>query len=366
MNIKNLFRLFLISLFAINTNTKANTYTIKHKNQTIYQPAMAANRLMNIFYQNCQASSLPKYNFLIEGEIKGFKAEFNPDTNGKVSAVENLSDARKLKYLNCSNGNNSICSTPPSYLWGGKGIYLSETNQFDIFHNNPIVELKAKHPGLDCSGFINLSFILAGLKVDQNFPFQNSPDEISAKEFMKPLSCFREIKIEKGEKIKAGDIIAWNKHIVMIDQLTSDPFGIQSFKSPEQCDLRNLDPSRAKMLVLNSKGANDPESSLNFEISKYNSYLSRILKQANLQTTGVGPGIIKNELGQLTFTNPEDVMDLIQTACLAKFNINLPSRKIKVVRHKLAEPSYTQNDLKNCTIPEIERPKFIGDELKCL
>lgn len=324
---------------------------------------------MNLFYQNCRASNLAPYDFISDGEIKGFSYEYNPLTKGKVSRVVEPVAARALNYLNCSRSQNSygqfLCENPPSYLWGGKGFINEEKKTVDVFHNTYEVEDLAHHPGLDCSGFINLTFLHAGLKVDRTFPYLKSTGEISAKEFMQPLSCFKEVNIEKGRPLKNGDVIAWNKHIVMVDTVSKDPFGLKKIKTPEGCDLLKLNPRDAGMIIINSKGANDPEELLKTDFVKYSLHLKVPISLMTKTLSGVGPGVTRLELSQLAFAAPTEIMDLIQTACLAKFNIHIPSRKIKVVRHLLAEKNPALEDIAACALTENEKVLFLGDSLNC-
>lgn len=331
-------KLFLIYLY-FSSFAEANTSNILE----------AAHRLMDVFYQNCHAHQKIYFK-----ELEGFSFEYNDKTNGKVSIIKNQRLAQKNDYLRCSK-DNYICTHPPSYLWGGKGK-VTHSNQtiFDVTQNTNEVELMAKHPGLDCSGFVNLVFIKARLLVDHRLPFWELPYEISAKDFMQSLSCFEE---KKGE-IKKGNVIAWAKHVVIVDHIGSNPFGIKQIKTPEDCNLTKLNPLKASMIVINSKGSSDPLGLLNEnDLVKHNKYLQKYLKEISSQMTGTGIGISRLPLKYLTATYPNEIMELIQQKCLEKFNIYLPSRKIKMVRHK--------NEQADCHILEDEKISFIGDELKC-
>jgi hypothetical protein len=332
-------------------------------------PHKSARHLMNIFYQNCGASTLPPYDFINDGELKGFTYKYNPLTKGKVSEVADGTAARSLNYLNCSRPQKAegkfLCENPPSYLWGGKGFIDEAKKTVDLFHNTYEVEDQAHHPGLDCSGFINLTFLHAGLKVDRTFPYLKSTGEISAKEFMQPLSCFKEVSIEKNHSLKNGDVIAWNKHIVMVDTVSQDPFGLRKIKTAEDCALTKLNPQNADMIIINSKGANDPEELLETDFIKHSHSLQSPIYRMKEKQSGVGPGITRLALAQLAYAAPVEIMDLIQTACLAKFGISISSRKIKVVRHLLAEKNPSAEDRAACSLTGNEQVVFVGDNLNC-
>lgn len=348
---------YLLLSFLITSKTLAGT------------PEISARRVMNIFYQNCNASKMRPYDVSKDGELKGFSFEYNPLTLGKVSKVADAKQAQALPYLNCTNTQSSLktflCENPPSYLWGGKGLIDEEKKSVDLFHNTKEVEPIARHPGLDCSGFVNLTFLHAGLKVDRDFPYLKAPMEISAKEFMRPLSCFKEVHIEKNQAVKNGDVIAWNKHIVMVDQASNDPFGINKIKSSEGCDLLKLNPLNARMIIINSKGANDPQEQLETDYVRNSRPLKDLIQGATNGLTGVGPGITRMNLSQLVISAPVEIMDLIQTACLAKFFIPISSRRIKVVRHVLADKGFSEKDIAECSLAAGERVTFIGEESLC-
>lgn len=178
-----------------------------HAKKLKFSPLKSAHQLMNIFYQNCQSSKIRPYDFKKIGELNGFETKYNPKIKGRTSINTNNNINQINLYLTCNqkkvnNFQTYLCQNPPSYLWDGKGIV--NLNTIDIFHNESDIEEIAHHPGLDCSGFINLSFILGGLKVDSTIPVLDSAKEISAKDFMRPLSCFKSVLIENGEKTKSG------------------------------------------------------------------------------------------------------------------------------------------------------------------
>ncbi len=331
-------------------------------------PHLSARQVMNIFYQNCKASKLRPYDFTKDGEALGFSYEYNPITKGKVSKVADVKKAQDFFYLNCSQPKSEqgkfLCENPPSYLWGGKSFIDEQKKTVDLFHNTDEVEPLAHHPGLDCSGFVNLTFLHAGLKVDRDFPYLKAPMEISAREFMAPLSCFKEVHIEKKQPLKDGDVIAWDKHIVMVDHVSNDPFGLKKIRTPEECDLRKLNPLKAGMIIINSKGANDPKEQLETDFVKNSLHLKNLLSNASEHLSGVGPGITRLYLSQLSIAAPLEMADLIQTACLAKFNIHIPSRKIKVVRHVLADKNPTADEVAHCRLSQNEQVQFLGD-LSC-
>jgi hypothetical protein len=41
-------------------------------------------------------------------------------------------------------------------------------------------------------------------------------------------SCFASPRFSGSESIKSGDILAWSGHVIMIDKVGADPFGLEN------------------------------------------------------------------------------------------------------------------------------------------
>lgn len=133
-------------------------------------PSDAADLLMNTFYQNCDAADLPPYLLLKHGEMRGYSLKRHPWNGGSASQVVDLTKAVESQYyLQCPQNSKrkfctDFCKTPPTYIWGGKGTY-KKNGELNLFTNENSIEKISKHPGIDCSGYINAVFAIAGLKV---------------------------------------------------------------------------------------------------------------------------------------------------------------------------------------------------------
>lgn len=328
--------------------------TLKDHSAEILKHSM--EQIFNHFYQNTKAYTKSPYEFLIHGELKGYKTRNNPKSKGKNSFVNNLRLAQKSQYyLKCSGNNKDLlCQTPPSYLWGGMGWYdRNEKGEFflNLHGNDELTTKLSGHPGLDCSGLAYAIFSNAKLRVtsdltrNPSFETADNTPARSYKETEAPTSCFKNITQDFASiyDLLPGDVIVWKKHMLLVDSVGSDPFGINHIQEITKCDIKNIKPENASMIVVNSKGSMERRHS--YEISKKyisNTYFKNsqnlILKNPNL-ITGVGMGISKQYLKEFYYTSPEQIFNLAIHLCQLKFNKNATyTGDAMIIRHKAFFP----------------------------
>lgn len=316
-----------------------------HENSVI----QSAEKIFQHFYQNSEAYNLPPYEFFKHGELKGFGMVENPISKGKNSFIKDLSLAQSSQYyIDCkAYPTLPICLTPPSYIWGGMGWY--EKNQkeellFNLHGNNALTTSLAQHPGLDCSGFTYAVFNNAKLRVTNDLtltPSFETADNTPARSYMNldEKSCFNEIMYspKMNDQLKSGDVIVWKTHIILIDTVGSDPFGISHIKRRKDCTIDKIKPDASTMIILNSKGGISKLSSKVVTTYKINSYFNKshrlLTKNPNL-TTGVGIGISKQYLKEFFYTSPKIFFDLALNACKAQFQKVKSLDDVKLIRHK--------------------------------
>ncbi len=331
---------------------------------TVIHPKDAADIVMNTFYQNCEASSLPPYNILKLGEMRGYQLEKHPWNGGSVSKVVNHKEALNSQYyINCPHEDRkaciNLCAQPPTYIWGGKGVY-EKNGTLDLFSNDKSIQEIAHHPGIDCSGFINAVFAVSGLKVRPDMSPSKVAFTTDAKWFMKPGKCFESVPIDTP--FKPGDIISWEKHVVMVDQCAKDPFGLAKLKDVSQCTSEYLDPLNFKLIVSNSVGGvNDINQDGTFTPADLHG--GPFERYANIPITGVGIGVSKVSFGQLALKYPTEIMELAKAACYAKFNKPFKHSKINVTRHILSNKKPMPSS-SPCMENLVEKPKLKG--LECI
>lgn len=347
---------FICSCFTLQFSFAQNSL-ICDRHQTEYSqkklnPEMviqSAAEIFQHFYQNPQAMDLPPYEFLKHGELKGFGSVENLKSKGKNSFVTNLKLAQNSQYyLNCKHAPlPSICQTPPSYIWGGMGWYEKNPNGdfiLNLHSNDQMTNRLAKHPGLDCSGFIYAVYANAKLRVttDLNLtPSFDTADNTPARSYMDlgEKSCFREVVYSKQPdlELSPGDIIAWKTHMLILNSIGSDPLGINHITDSRQCTIANIKPEMATMTVLNSKGGFGKHSLKTISTYSKNSYFKKsnqTLINFPRLSTGIGMGISKQYVKEFFYTSPKTFFDIAINFCKAKFNKVNSLKDVKLIRHK--------------------------------
>jgi len=77
-------------------------------------------------------------------------------------------------------------------------------------------------------------------------------NNINAKSYKDPtkngLNCFEKVNFTKNSSLRSGDIIASSYHIAIVDNATSDPFGISKVKNVDGCDNISMKNMRFNLL----------------------------------------------------------------------------------------------------------------------
>lgn len=336
----------------------------------------AGHELMNVFYQNPKASSLPPYDTLERGEMRGYSRHRNERSAGSNSYVVDFEKAMASQYyVNCSakaaKDCTSVCSAPPTYVWGGMGWYEETRDKsgkartrYSIFANHADTNSLSKHAGLDCSGLMFAVFANAGLRVspDRSKPLTaDVADNTPARSYLNtdsPESCFTEVPPARKFRIQKGDLIVWRKHMAMVDELGKDPFGLANARTAEDCTIEKIDPKKFTLVIYNSKGGQDlpsDEDAARYEANPYYreglAELKRMKERFDCeqgtkkdctevdpkkpQLTGVGVGISRMPFRDFVLGAPGPTLDLVRRLCLAKVGAPLPDGEplTKVVRH---------------------------------
>ena len=363
-----------LSARAQNLNTPSFDERFFDGGSRLFDPHAAAQNLMNVMYQSCQAVQQRPFNLFKQGEMKGYTLVKTDFDHGSVSVMQDLLAALQSSYyLNCSNADenpilNQLCQTPPTYIWGGKGLVQEGIGKYqvNIFANKDDIESIAHHPGIDCSGYVNLSFAMAGLRVVPLQKVETSVNQVNAADFIKPSGCFRTVNLDQGELLLPGDVFAWSTHVVMIDSVGNDPFGLKDIKNPADCQSSRLNPLDFKIVVINSKGGVDPlANDRDLQLVASNPIIKMMVTNAAPYLTGVGIGVSRMKLSQLVVTHPSEIMDLAETVCLAKFNISKKMNNGNVTRHILTESGYGAEDFTKCSLSNEDQVEFLGDDLVC-
>jgi hypothetical protein len=178
-----------------------------------------------------------------------------PDAQG-IEIVGTHSDGIGSKRMISSV--SALLKTHPYYKnvnnYGASCVNMRSSPLIYDYGGRPYVSLKAGAPlnlfkdsgdgtkvlGIDCSGYVYTSLATAGLRLS---PFRNIKATgvygISSSMFVEPqsnqMSCLQKISVKPKDTLRPGDIVAVQGHVLMIDHVGADPFGLNSVKSVADC-----------------------------------------------------------------------------------------------------------------------------------
>ncbi|MEY4617037.1 MAG: hypothetical protein RJB66_1997 [Pseudomonadota bacterium] len=244
-------------------NSKPNSREEANKDQNAGGLSKAVYGLRRAFataYQSCHSLRLPALTSNTP-DVEGIKIlkESHPDGNGRKRVYGDLSKILTTHPYYQAGAEQAKCfdasKTPLIYDYGGKPFTRADNDSdLDFFSNDGS---GTNVLGIDCSGFIFSAIARAGLNIAPNKALKAvSVHGISARMFKDPknngLSCFTPITIDPTNSLKAGDIIASNGHVVMVDQVGEDPFGLRRAGSINDCHQDILTTSGFDFIITHS------------------------------------------------------------------------------------------------------------------
>ncbi len=224
-------------------------------------PLYGALYTMATAYQSCQVLDLPAVTAAVE-EVEGVVKGKAIDSVGFGREYTDVKLLKKTHYYhrgqtygpNCANQD----AKPLVYDYGGEPVVNATT--INVFKNSG----GGGALGIDCSAFVSTAAAVAGNLYSPsttNKPFYsrfNSRDFINAS--VSGWGCYQNVKVSKGQWIQPGDIAGVVGHVVMIDKVGEDPFGLSKVKNAAGCadlNIKNFDFSVIQSSsVKNSLGIN--------------------------------------------------------------------------------------------------------------
>lgn len=211
-------------------------------------------------YQTCQALDEPIMTKstpdIAEGAIKIVGK--HPDGIGNKRIISSVTALlHSHPYYKNVNGYMVGClnasSYPMIYDYGGKPYASTgSSSNLDFFKN---AGGGTGVLGVDCSGFIYSGLATAGLLLSPGkITKASGVNGISSTMYVEPekngMSCLAKITMTPQSDIKAGDIVAVPGHVIMIDSVGSDPFGINGIKNVDACS--KLEPKNFDFVIIQS------------------------------------------------------------------------------------------------------------------
>lgn len=194
-------------------------------------------------YQSCQSVQLPALNNQ-STEISGISiVGKHSDGVGSKRMIANLAQVQNTHaYIRDMNTYGEGCfnvrQNPLIYDYGGKPYATTSADSvIDLFKNNGD---GTSVLGIDCSGFVFTALATAGLRLKEGRTLKASDSWAwGSSSYVEPqnngLTCLSKITVTPTSSLQSGDIVAVYGHVLLIDKVGADPFGIASAKTEGDC-----------------------------------------------------------------------------------------------------------------------------------
>lgn len=226
-------------------------------------------------YQNCHSLLRPELG-QSNTPVKGIEViGRHPNNVGLMRQIKRLDLVQYTHpYLSVEPSNRSqqcfdTFKKPLIYDYGGKPfVSQSARNILDLHRNagSGSAEL-----GIDCSGFVYSALATMGLRLQKGRELR-ALDVYSwaARSYMDPeqsgMTCMKKIT-STSDSFSPGILMANSGHILMVDEVGSDPLGLNQVTSQSQC--RNLNASHFDFTVIQSSNSKNGVGMNRFKASDY-------------------------------------------------------------------------------------------------
>lgn len=194
-------------------------------------------------YQSCQSVQLPSMNDQTPDVAGVSVVGKHPDGVGSKRAISSLPKLQASHYYvrdmsTYGEGCFNVRQNPLIYDYGGKPFGTTAADSpIDLFKNNGD---GTSVLGIDCSGYVYTSLATAGLRLKAGRPLKASDSWAwGSSSYVEPqdngLTCLSKISVSPLASLKAGDIVAVYGHVLLIDKVGNDPFGIDKVTTEGAC-----------------------------------------------------------------------------------------------------------------------------------
>lgn len=244
----------------VATPPVSSSTLLEHWRSTKAPPVYGGLKTVAVAYQSCEAGEhapLGDETENIEGiEIvgqhssgTGFKREIK-DLKRMIASHPYLR-TYKRPLPSC----HDVLKTPPIYDYGGKPFTTSANEKLiDLFKS---AGSGSKELGIDCSAFVYTAYAVSGLKLKKESSLKASLIKgVSSSMMADPqrngLSCLEHARFTKDAHLLAGDIISIKGHVILVEDVEKDPFGVGNIDSASDCTLKNMDVGAFRFTLLQS------------------------------------------------------------------------------------------------------------------
>ncbi len=238
-------------------------------------PVFGAMKVVGVLYQSCEAVQLDAMNADTESAQGITRTGTHPDGIGGRRYVTDLQALLKTHhYLKNHRQPSSVScfdvtQNPPIYDYGGKPN--TDADRLNFFKN---AGSGTTVLGTDCSGFVFSSLAAAGLKIKSGVPLRpQHVHNIGSRQFRDPIGskmdCIAPITVTASEALRPGDIVAINGHVLMVDDLGSDPFGLKNITDVKQCKSSNISYRNFTFNILQSSPSKGGHGVNRYKVADY-------------------------------------------------------------------------------------------------
>jgi cell wall-associated NlpC family hydrolase len=213
-----------------------------------------------VAYQNCEAGKLSPLTSDTP-DVRGITVVGTHSSGtGSLRVITDLTALlRTQPYLASYRKPASSCfdvlGKPMIYDYGGKPHATTATDSpLDFFRD---AGSGTSELGIDCSGYVFSAIASGGLRVAKGKANRASlVYGINAVKYMNPqttgLTCFNHATFQGASSLRPGDILASSGHVLLIDSVGNDPFGISRFTRESDCRSENISVARFDFTLLQS------------------------------------------------------------------------------------------------------------------
>ncbi len=231
--------------------------------QTRHPAVYGALKAMATAYQSCEIETKSAI-AADTADIEGIKITGkHPDGVGNRREIEDREKLlRSHPYLRDFHPPQAIChdvtASPLIYDYGGKPHVADENDVWMNFFLDAGSGTSVL--GVDCSGYVYTALATAGLRLVKNQKLKAvGVYGVRARQWMNPatggLSCFDNAVFTADASLQPGDILASNGHVLMIEGVGTDPFGIGTVTDEAQCAREQIAIDRFDFTFLHSGSA---------------------------------------------------------------------------------------------------------------
>lgn len=198
-----------------------------------------ANNVLSTAYQSCDVLNLPEIDSKTPNVVGIKITGKHEDQIGSLRTIASLKSVQETHpYIKVAgdgqNGCFNVYSKPLIYDYGGSPSVSNNVINFfkDAGTGTSVL-------GVDCSAYISSAIATSGYRYKPGlenkavYIRQTSRKFINAKQ--SGFDCFDNITVNGFQSILPGDIAAVKGHVVFIDRIGTDPFGLKKLKSINEC-----------------------------------------------------------------------------------------------------------------------------------